>query len=744
MIRSFSLAAALTVLLIACASPRPAADMPQEVPEDARTEAPTDRPVEVTDGAQAVSTPEVAPPAGLDPDTVEAGRFDNGRMFTLDQPPLEYFREEYGFAPEHSWFDRARLGALRFASYCSASFVSPNGLILTNHHCARQSVTQASLEDGVDYNAEGYYAGAVEEEKPIEGLFVEQLIDITDVTSEVEASLAGLSDAAARQEARATITDSLETTLTEQAGEGFRTQIVSFYAGAQVKAYTYKRYDNVRLVFAPETKMGYFGGDPDNFTYPRYSLDFALFRAVDEDGSPIEPEVYFPFEAEGTEPGDLVFVVGNPGSTSRLQTVAELLFRRDVTEPAALSYLASREAVFGEFVKANPEDPRTPELKDTYFSLGNSRKAYTGRVEGLRDPYVIARRRDAEEDFQDALAEMPDAQAEYGDVIEALAANRERLREAAPLIRATVGFGPGAPLNGALVNRAFTIALSEGEVSEEDVLAIEDEPISIQEGLLAARLRDFHNYLGDDDEVVQQILQGRTPEHAAAEIIDGSQLVTTEQVQQALNSEASLMEDPAVQMVQTLLPLLQKVGPVQQQAATEASELRTRLARARFEVYGTKVPPDATFTLRISDGEVKNYPYNGTETSPYTTFFGMYDRFFGHCVYGRAEAGQGEDECSWTLPERWLEARDRLDLATPYNFVSTNDIIGGNSGSPVLNRDLEVVGIAFDGNIQSLPGDYIFDDTLNRTVSVDVRAMIESLGTVYNLDWLVDEVTSDM
>jgi hypothetical protein len=678
---------------------------------------------------------QAAPSADPGLDTVRAGRFDNGRMFTLDDPPRAYFREAYGFAPDDAWFQRAQLGALRFATYCSASFVSATGLILTNHHCARQSVTQVGLAADVDYNEDGFYARSRADEAPVEDLFVEQLISIDDVTDRVEAAANAAAGDGARQQARAAAIEAIQQEMGAARGEGYRVQVITLYAGGQYKAYTFRRYDDIRLVFAPETQMGYFGGDPDNFTYPRYSLDFSLFRAYGPDGQPLRVDTYFPFEPNGTDAGDLVFVLGNPGSTTRANTVAQLEYRRDISEPAILNYLQTREAVFGAFVQANPDDPRTPELTDTYFSLGNGRKAYTGRVEGLRDPYIMARRRAYEQSVRDAFAADPAVQAEYGDVIDRIAANRAAARESASMSRALAALSPASPYNGTAHSRAFSVAMGGGAMSEEALLRVEDQPEQIQAGLIAARLQDLHDHLGADHPAVQTLLAGRTPAQAAQAIVDGSALTTEARVRAALAAGTDVSADPAVQMVQTLLPMLQSHFGAQQRLDAEINELSATLARGRFEVYGTSVPPDATFSLRISDGLVRGYDYNGTVAPPYTTFYGLYDRYYSHCV-GTATA----EGCDWAVPQRWKDAVGRLDLSTPYNFSSTNDIIGGNSGSPILDRNLRVVGIAFDGNIESLPGNYIFIDTFNRTVSLDVRAMIESLDTVYNMDWVLDEL----
>ncbi|OZC02257.1 S46 family peptidase [Rubricoccus marinus] len=706
------------------AAPTESAQMPGAMPMQT-----PEAPSSVLDGVEGLT---------FDPDTVQAGRFDNGRMFTLDDPPRDYLAETYDFRPDDEWFERAQLGALRFATYCSASFVSASGLVLTNHHCARESVTKASLEDGQDYNEAGYYAGTMAQEKPIEDLFVEQLIEIIDVTAEVDAAASGEASDAEKQQARAAAVEAITTRMTEERGEDVRAQVITLYAGGQYKAYIFKRYGDVRLVFAPETALGYFGGDPDNFTYPRYSLDFSLFRAYGEDGQPVRPDVFFPFQEEGSDPGDLVFVIGNPGSTTRLNTVAELAYRRDVTEPALLDFLTSREAAYKRYLDATPDDPLYAELEDTYFSLGNGRKAYTGRVQGLRDPYILARREAAERAYQRDLRANAQAQGLYGDIVDRISDNRTRARDLAPQARAFTAFGPGSPYNGAVLNRGLAYVLSEG--SPEALLAIEDQPELLQTYLLEARFQDFEDYLGADDEVTQALLKGRTAAAAAQAMVDGSALTTAESTQEAIDSGADLSQDPAVLAANAVLPALRAYFGAIQPLNAEQSELQSKLARSRFEIYGTSTPPDATFSLRITDGVVKGYPYNGTVTPPYTTFYGLYDRYVSQCLGGDTSA-TADETCDWYLPSRWREMQGSLPLSTPYNFVSTNDIIGGNSGSPVLNRDLEVVGIAFDGNIEGLPGNYIFDDTLNRTVSLDVRAMLMVLDDVYKLDRLVDELT---
>ena len=731
MTRSVLLLALLATVSSACGSSRDTAVTPPAASGAPEIGAPLL--IEYIDPAPAAG-------AATSLDSIRAGRFDNGRMFTLDDAPRQYLADTYNFRPTDEWYARARLGALRFATYCSASFVSQEGLVLTNHHCARESVTKVGGAQGQDFNRDGFLAQSRADEALVPDLFVEQLVGIEDVTAAVDAASVG-ADAAARQTARTAAIRQMTETMTAAAGADTRVQIVTLYSGGQYKAYTYRRYGDVRLVFAPETQLGYFGGDPDNFTYPRYSLDFALFRAYGPDGAPLRPDAYFPFEPAGTTADELVFVLGNPGSTSRLQTVSQLEYRRDIADVARLDYVSSRERVYGDFIAANAGDPRLPELQDTYFGLGNSRKAFTGRVTGLQDPRVLARRAAAERDVQQALAARPDLQAQYGDVFSRIAANRTAARPSAAQARAFFGLAPGSPYNGTALNRAFAVVAASAAAgatapTAEAFAGVADQPVEIQRGLLAARFRDLLRNLGPTDPTVRAAIGSGTPEAAADRVIASTRLATAASAEAARTTDLSA--DPAVAVARALLPAIQAYSASQQAANAELAELTARLARARFDLYGTQVPPDATFTLRLTDGTVKGYDYNGTAAPPYTTFYGLYDRYYSQCV----ATGRTGPDCPWALPQRWLDARDDLDLATPYNFVSTTDIIGGNSGSPVVNRDLEVVGIAFDGNIEGLPGDYIFDDAVNRTVSLDVRAMLEVLDEVYGLDWLVDELTA--
>lgn len=702
--------------------------------------------------APAVAVPETrtAPPppevARLAPapdpalDTVRAGEFDNGKMWTFEYPPVDYLRRTYGFSASADWFRKAHLSALRIPG-CSASFVSPNGLVMTNHHCARESIEQVS-RDGEDLVADGFFAASLEEERPIQDYWADQLLEIRDVTDRVYAGLEGVSGAEARAQRREEITTGILDEITQELGgedAGYNVEMVELYAGGRYSVYIFKRYTDLRLVMSPELQVAYFGGDWDNFTYPRYDLDMTFYRVYDEAGQPLRTESYFPFNADGVSEGDLVFAIGNPGSTSRLQTVAELEYRRDVGDRAVVDVIRSRVEALQEFARTHPEKAREMDLRNTIFSFMNSLKSYTGIVEGLHDPVILAKRRDNERRFQAAIDADPALRAEYGDLIPRMAELQARKREFAAEFSSFLAVGHPT-LGSSTLGRAFAAfqylsARSQGAPEEilegvrEMLASTPDQPREINEAQLEQRFHDFARYFGPDHPFVEEVLEGRTPEGAAAVIMAGSALADSASTAAALAGGTLSMDDPAIQVAQAMVRRLGPAQQLQSMVGPEEEEIARSLGRAFFAVYGTDVPPDATFSLRIADGVVEPYEYNGTIAPVVTTFYGMYDR---HRSFG--------DGTDWDLPGRWRSPPQAFDLSTPLNFVSTADIIGGNSGSPVIDRDLRVVGLIFDGNIESLSGDYIYTPEKNRSVAVDVRGILEALDAIYGADRLVEEL----
>ena len=733
---------ALFSMLAACASSSPpnSGPMTSPLPEGGLMSTAGSDPAVM---APPEPTPELIP--GPATEDIEAGEFDNGRMWTFDFPPTAYLDSTYGFRPDDAWFARARLGALRIPG-CSASFVSPSGLVMTNHHCARDHVTAVEAQ-GEGLLDNGFFAATLGDERMIEDFEADQLIEIRDVTAEVRSAEQSAADDAARGEARTAAIESItETILTEFGGEdgGHHVEVISLYDGGRYSAYVFRRYTDVRLVMAPELQLGFFGGDPDNFTFPRYNLDMSFLR-VYEDGEPLDTEdTYFHWSESGAREGDLVFVIGNPGSTSRIQTVAELLFRRDVGDKVVLDFIASRIDALEAFYESDPETADRYDLRNEIFSLQNSRKSYTGIIGGLNDPVILAKRADYEQDFLDAIADDPALSSEYGGLVERMAEIQDAKREFGPgmgsFLAFTVPAYGSATLSRVLPAFQYMGASAQGapeEVTQEildEFLAVPDYPAELDELLIAARFHDLIRNYGADHPQVQSLLEGRSPEVAAAAIVQGSALADSASATEALLSGTLNPADPAMSLVQRMFGL---IGPFQEgldPLSTEEEEIRVKLGQARFEVYGTEVPPDATFSLRLADGVVKGYDYNGTRAPSFTTFFGLYDRFY-------AFGGDSEEESAWRLPDRWLNPPDEFDLSTPFNFVMTADIIGGNSGSPVVNRDLEVVGLVFDGNIESLTSDYIYLTESARSVAVDARGILETLRDMYQMSRIVDELT---
>jgi hypothetical protein len=673
----------------------------------------------------------LAPSAvGQDAGVMRAGPLDNGKMWLFENPPVDYLAETYDFRPDEAWFERARLAALRLPN-CSASFVSSDGLIATNHHCARGAIVDVTRE-GEDLVGEGFTARALDEERPVPGLYVDQLVRIDDVTERIEAAVAEAQTDAERAEARQAAIAAVEAELAE--GEEVTVQVVSLYNGGRYSAYTFRRYGDLRLVAAPEEHLGFFGGDPDNFTYPRYALDFAFLRAYGPDGEPLDTsEFYFPWSFEGTEPGDLLFVIGNPGSTDRGDTVAQLEWRRDVQVPGMLAYFGGRLDAIDAYLVEHPDDASMRNLR---FALSNAQKAYLGRQDALRNEIIMTRRRDFERQFREAIAADPALRAEYGGLFEQMAEVQRQKREIGDTFGASAGFTSSA--GSATMRRAILVLqldAAEGTPVAAEIEAalhaIADLPGDIDERYLAAQLRQLQRFLPAE---AAAVLGGQTPEDAAEAIIAGSALADAEGTAAALDAGSLDANDPAVAVAVALAPRFAAYQSAAAGLGEQEAEIARRLGQARFAVYGTAIPPDATFSPRFTDGVVRGYEYNGTYAAPYTTIFGLYDHYHSYGL-----------DSEWELPDAWLPPPPDLDRSTPLNFVSTADTIGGNSGSPAVDRDLRLIGLNFDRTIEGLSRDYIYFADRGRNVMVDARAVVEVLDAVYDLDRVVEELrTGDL
>lgn len=659
-------------------------------------------------------------------------RFDFGKMWTFENPPKEWFIEAYDFNAEDEWFDDVRRSALRFASWCSASFVSPDGLIMTNHHCSRDVVTPLQKE-GESFVEQGFYAQTLQDERKAEGLFVEQLLMVADITERVSSATDGVKDPTRVNELRDSVLAMIQADYSEMdAWKDLRLQVVTYYSGGKYSLYGYKKYDDIRLVMLPELELGAFGGDPDNFTYPRYSLDYTFWRAY-EDGKPVNTsDHYYKFNTDGVHDGEPVFVVGNPGRTERYRTVAQLSYDRDYRYPVTLKYLQNRLDILSDNFAKEPENEA---LRNQMLSLSNSVKAYTGILDGLRNEDLFARKVNMEQSIRADIAD----QSPW----ENLEGSYEMLSKHGAAITL---LSPGQ-LKGHTVNLMHALydyqqALSSGNAGEDDLNSLRNEVRKQAAGLNdAGEMRFFKTFLQEiemfapeNNDFASPILNGRTPETAAKEIMTETWFTDSSKTEKILDLKSKKFmkcDDPVLEAARTIVPVYFDAVDAFRGTSPARRSYEREVANAVFQVKGTDLPPDATFTLRIADGVVKGYEYNGTVAPVKTTFFGLYDRHYSN-----------NGEFPWSLPDKWKDPSMEL-LKSPYNFVSTNDIIGGNSGSAIINRSKEAVGLIFDGNIESLPGNFIFDEEYNRSVSVHAGGIVAALKYVYDADRLVEELTGE-
>jgi len=657
-------------------------------------------------------------------DTVRAQKFDLGKMWTFDAPPINYFSEVYNFTPTQEWFDHVRMSALRFADYCSASFVSADGLVMTNHHCGRDAVSQVEV-GSEDLHKNGFIALKLEDERKVPDLFVEQLVRIMDVTDEVKSAFESGSTPEEKVALRQKKIDELEKKYSSESG--LKCNVVSLYNGGKYSLYFYKTYTDVRLVFAPEDQIGFFGGDPDNFTYPRYNFDCTFFR-VYENGKPLKTEHYFKWSSSGAMVGEPIFVVGNPGSTNRLNTISQLEFKRDIEYPDQLDLIEFFLDYFTKLVKENPEFEKF--YSNQIFSLANSQKVYRGMIKSLNDPYLMARKKDFEKNFRHNVEANPELNFKYGKIWDEIKKIRTQIREIYPVYASYIldYYSPG------YLKLADTLVklMDKGDKIDTRLLNKYLSNIEITDKLLEYKIKLMEKYLGSDNPIVKKFTNGKTGMDAVNDILSRSFLANSSEARNILEKgkeEILSKKDPFIEFILDTRESLSQTRKLYEKLTKEEELYVQQLGNAIFEVYGTSIPPDATFTLRISDGVIKSYEYNGTITPPKTTFYGLYDRFYSF-----------KKKYPWNLPERWLNPPVEFNLETPFNFISTNDITGGNSGSPVINSKAEIVGLAFDGNIESMPGDFIYLSEIPTTVCVDSQGLIEGIRDLYKFKRLSDEL----
>jgi len=665
-------------------------------------------------------------------ENVKAGQFDTGKMWTFDFPPVDYFKKTYGFTPDKAWFDKARLAALRLPG-CTSSFVSEDGLVMTNHHCARGALA-AVAKEGEKLVTQGFYATTLEEERKSSVTYVDQLITIEDVTTEVQAAFdSGTTDSAKAANRTTKMTDIMQRyakKFKQTTSDSMVFNVYSFYNGGRYSLYGFKRYTDVRLVFAPEEEIAFYGGDPDNFTYPRYDFDVSFFR-VYENGKPIKTTNYFPFSKNGAAENEPVFVIGNPGRTGRLNTVAQLESGRDYTYPYNVAAFSSRLTALNAYVEKNPD--KRYENINTIFGIANTLKSITGVLSGLKDPVLMAKKVDFEKNFRAAVVNNSQLKAKYGDPWAQIATYEKQIQSIQ---------GEAIPLN--IRNWSTTLSLAASLVDyAAGQMDFRGRPASkpsfprtyaaeVEKSMLIDHLTYVKKAFGEKNEAFNKLMAGRTPEQAAVALMSNSVFGSKEKLETlAGGKQDEIMKstDPVFEFAKYATSRSAELQAQARSFSGKQQPFLQQLGKAMYDVYGTSIPPDASFSLRIADGVVKGYDYNGTIAPIFTTFYGMYDRYYSFGM-----------KAPWLLPERWVNAPADFKMSTPLNFVSTNDIIGGNSGSPVLNKDLQVVGLVFDGNIESLPGNFIFDDTKNRTVSVHSSGLIEGMDKIYKAERIAKEL----
>jgi hypothetical protein len=684
---------------------------------------------------QGVTTRQAPPKATQLPPATYRPEF--GTMWTFDAPPLDYWRRTYGFAPDQRWLDHVRLSSVRLPN-CSASFVSARGLVMTNHHCGRDCTAAASPADS-NYIQTGFAARTLADEKKCAGLYVDQLQSIQNVTDRVRSAISGQTPAAQAAQRTAAIAQ-IQTECNQQTQ--LNCQVVSLYQGGIYSLYRYRRFSDIRLVMAPEGDIAFFGGDPDNFTYPRYDLDLTLLR-VYENGQPYSPPDYLKWSAGGSVENELVFVVGNPGSTGRLNTIAQMEFLRDVGYPASLAAYKRALAIYAELARTDTSAARR--YQNDVFGVANSQKAVTGYRAGLIDTLSMAKKRAFEQEFRARVAADPKLQAQYGGTWDAIAQAQRELATFNPQLRYR-GFGGGSTLLqlGAGLVRVATESIKPDSArlpqyrgaGLNNIKASLSQPVPIDTAFerlaIAAQLRAAQSELPPNDPFLQLALRGRTPEAVAADLVRNTKvgdLAFRQSLLQGGEATVNASTDPLITWVRAVDPLSRAVTTRANALNAIIATNSEKIGQALFAAYGTALPPDATFTLRISDGVVKSFPSNGTIAPYKTTFYGLYER-----------SAAFDDKDPFKLPKRWVERKNNLDLSTPYNFVSTNDIIGGNSGSPVINKNAEVVGLVFDSNIEGVSNRFIFSTEVGRTVSVHSRGIVESLRKMYDGSRIADEL----
>jgi hypothetical protein len=662
-------------------------------------------------------------------------------MWLFNAFPKQKVKAQYGFEPSQQWLDHVRLSSVRF-NVGTGSFVSADGLAFTNHHVGAECIHEISAP-GKDYIKNGFYAEKQADELKCPSLQLDQLISIEDVSSKVtSAAKSGMSTAEAGTARRAAMSNIEKECST---ADNIHCDVITFYSGAVYDLYKYKKYTDVRLVFAPEFGIAFYGGDPDNFTYPRYDLDITFFRVYEND-KPAHIDNYFRWSKTGVKDGDLVFVSGNPGSTGRLLTLSQLEYLRNVDYPSRLETYARRIAMLQAFGAQSEENAR--EAQQDLFTLQNSQKAIFGYLSGLKDPAVMDKKKADETKLRAEVAANPALKLEVGDPWDAISKAvhvQEDIYLPLTFVERSRGFASDLPQIARFLVRAGEERPKLNpdrlrEYRDSNLPSLEQQIFStapiyknLELLLLSDSLDQMKSALGEDNPVVQKVIGDKKPTDVAKELIDGTKLddvAVRKQLFEGGKAAIDASKDPMIVMMRSIDEYSRSIRKRWEDEvdAVQTSE-GAKIARAQFSQHGYTQPPDATFTLRLSYGAVKGYTENGKSIPYFTTMGGAFQH-----------AAEHNSQPPYDLPPTWINAKPKLNLSTPFNFVSTADIIGGSSGSATINRNAEVVGIIFDGNLQMLPGNFVYTDKQARAVSVDSRAILEALRKIYGANALADEL----
>jgi hypothetical protein len=677
---------------------------------------------------------------GINLDTVKAQRFDTGKMWTFDYPPNDYLDKTYDFNPSPDWLESVRLSALRFGFGCSASFISEDGLILTNYHCSYGQLDSLQ-KPGEDILKTGFTAAKLEDERKSPNLFVDQLISIKDVTKEV---LDAFNSGQTSGDRNKNKTQKIKELTNNNGDKSLVMRVVPLYNGGKYSLYTYKRYRDIRLVLVPEYELGLFGGDPDNYTYPRYSLDFTIWRAYDDNGKPLKTKNFFKWSPNGANEDEPIFVIGNPGQTSKLKTVSQLNYMRDFTYDYSSLVYKEVTDIYQELINEKIGDFNDHFTR--FYSASNGAKRYVGLLRGLRNQYFMARKQDFENSFRSKVKADPELNSKYGTMWDNIESTRMEMRK---IINERIAYGRNdswiskyIKMASDLVEFAQQMKLPEdqrknkykGNFFETAVDSIYpakfDIPVETRKFRITQML--LKKYMGDDNESLKKLFDNKSGNEAADYLISKSDIKTKEQVAALIKkgSDAILgSNDPLIWFILKTNNRFNEVTKLEKEINETESVYTDMLGQALFAVYGTSIPPDGSGTLRIGDGVLKSYSYNGTIAPTHTTFYGMYDRYYSF-----------NKKSPWDLPEQWAHPSKDFNLSTPFTMISTHDIVGGSSGSPVINEKRELVGLTFDGNIESNSGYFIYDTEDNRMISVCSQAILEAISHIYKSERITNEI----